>query len=187
MSVEGATVARGEATSYYGRPVLKAPVWTPEVPIYFFTGGLAAPRPGSRSPPDCAGNDELARRAWLNAAVAVGVSPALLISDLGRPERFLNMLRLFKVTSPMSVGSWVLGGSGLATTVAAADAWTGLRARAAGAAGAGAVGRRSGCRSRPTRRRCWRTRPCRCGTRRGGSCRSCSPPAPRRARGPRRS
>ena len=56
----------------------------------------------------------------------MGVSPLLLISDLGYPSRFLNMLRMFKVTSPMSVGSWVLVGSGTATAVAAAHAWTGL-------------------------------------------------------------
>jgi formate-dependent nitrite reductase membrane component NrfD len=48
------------------------------------------------------------------------VSPALLVSDLGRPERFLNMFRVFKPTSPMSVGSWILGLSGGATTTAAA-------------------------------------------------------------------
>jgi hypothetical protein len=47
-------------------------------------------------------------------------SPALLVADLGRPERFLNMLRVFKVTSPMSVGSWILAGSGAATTAEAA-------------------------------------------------------------------
>jgi formate-dependent nitrite reductase membrane component NrfD len=126
VSVEGATVPRAELASYYGRPVLKPPVWTPEIPIYFFTGGIAGASAGLALAAGLRGNDELARRAWLNAAAAVGVSPALLVSDLGRPERFLNMLRLFKVTSPMSVGSWVLVGSGLTTTVAAADAWSGL-------------------------------------------------------------
>ena len=40
------------------------------------------------------------------------------MSDLGRPERFLNMLRMFKVTSPMSMGSWILTASGGATTLA---------------------------------------------------------------------
>jgi hypothetical protein len=73
---------------------------------------------------DLRGNDVLARRAWACALAGVGVSPALLISDLGMSSRFLNMLRVFKVTSPMSVGSWLLSASGLATTVAAADAWT---------------------------------------------------------------
>jgi formate-dependent nitrite reductase membrane component NrfD len=53
-------------------------------------------------------------------AAAEIVSPILLISDLGRPERFLNMLRVFKVTSPMSVGSWILFASSGATNTAAA-------------------------------------------------------------------
>ena len=64
------------------------------------------------------GNDVLARRAWAVALAGGGVSPALLIADLGRPERFLNMLRVFKVTSPMSVGSWVLSAFGAATAAA---------------------------------------------------------------------
>jgi Polysulphide reductase, NrfD len=126
VSVEGATVPRTEPTSYYGRPVLKPPVWAPEIPFYFFAGGLAGASAGLALAAGLRGNDVLARRAWLNAAAAIGVSPALLISDLGRPGRFFNMLRLFKVTSPMSVGSWVLAGSGLTTTIAAAEAWTGL-------------------------------------------------------------
>jgi formate-dependent nitrite reductase membrane component NrfD len=126
VSAEAATVPRAEPTSYYGRPVLKPPVWSPEIPVYFFTGGVAGASAGLALAAGLRGNDVLARRAWLNAAAAIGVSPALLVSDLGRPARFLNMLRLFKVTSPMSVGSWVLTGSSLTTTIAAADAWTGL-------------------------------------------------------------
>ena len=55
----------------------------------------------------------------------MAVSPALLISDLGRPERFLNMLRMFKITSPMSVGSWVLAASGATTSAATLHAATG--------------------------------------------------------------
>jgi hypothetical protein len=66
-----------------------------------------------------AGNETLARRSLYVGAVADIVSPALLVSDLGRPERFLNMFRVFKVTSPMSVGSWILGVSGGASATAA--------------------------------------------------------------------
>jgi Polysulphide reductase, NrfD len=124
VSGEGATVPRAEWRSYYGRPILKEPVWKPEIPFYFFTGGLGGTSAGLALIAGLRGNDELARRAWLNALAGVGVSPALLISDLGKSSRFLNMLRLFKVTSPMSVGSWLLVGSGLTTTIAAADAWT---------------------------------------------------------------
>ncbi len=100
--------------SYYGQPVIKEPIWHPEIPWYFFTGGLGGASATlallcERSHP------QLARRAWWTAMAGVSVSPVLLISDLGRPARFLNMLRMFKVTSPMSVGSWVLMGSGAST------------------------------------------------------------------------
>jgi Polysulphide reductase, NrfD len=124
VSAEGATVPRAEWRSYYGRPVLKEPVWTPEIALYFFTGGLGGTSAGLALLAGMRGNDELARRAWACALAGIGASPPLLISDLGMSSRFLNMLRLFKVTSPMSVGSWLLSASGLATTVAAADAWT---------------------------------------------------------------
>jgi hypothetical protein len=119
-----ATVPRAEWRSYYGRPILKEPVWKPEIPFYFFTGGLGGASAALALLAEQRGNDVLARRAWLCALAGVGASPALLISDLGRPSRFLNMLRVFKVTSPMSVGSWLLSASGVATTVAAAHAWT---------------------------------------------------------------
>jgi Polysulphide reductase, NrfD len=124
MSAEGATIPRAEWRSYYGRPILKEPVWKPEIPFYFFTGGLGGASAALALLAEQCGNDVLARRAWLCAIAGVGASPALLVSDLGKPSRFLNMLRVFKVTSPMSVGSWLLSASGLATAVAAADAWT---------------------------------------------------------------
>jgi hypothetical protein len=66
-----------------------------------------------------ADNERLARRSIYIGAAADAVSPLLLISDLGRPERFLNMLRVFKVTSPMSVGSWILAFSSAASSGAA--------------------------------------------------------------------
>jgi hypothetical protein len=124
VSAEGATVPRADWRSYYGRPVLKEPVWKPEIPFYFFTGGLGGASAGLALAAGLRGNDELARRAWACALAGVGASPVLLISDLGKSSRFLNMLRMFKVTSPMSVGSWILSASGLATAIAAADAWT---------------------------------------------------------------
>ena len=105
--------------SYYGRPILKEPVWTWEVPVYFFTGGLGAGATLLSLGARAAGSDRLARRTLFLGATADAVSPLLLVSDLGRPERFLNMLRVFKVTSPMSVGSWVLAASGGASGVAA--------------------------------------------------------------------
>ena len=105
--------------SYYGHPVLKPPVWKPEVPLYLFTGGLAGGSALLTVGARLTGNDVLARRALLTSLGAVTVSPILLVRDLGRPERFLNMLRVFKVTSPMSVGSWLLAGAGTMTGIGA--------------------------------------------------------------------
>jgi hypothetical protein len=124
----------GAPRSYYGQPVIKEPVWTPEIPWYFFAGGLGGASAGLAYLAGRTGNDALARRAWLVALGGVGVSPVLLISDLGVPSRFLNMLRMFKVTSPMSVGSWILAGSGTATGVAALHSVTGAFPRLAAVA-----------------------------------------------------
>ena len=108
-----------EVRTYYGRPILKEPVWQPEIPFYFFTGGIGGASSLLHAGARLTGNEVLARRSMYIGAAADLVSPALLISDLGRPERFLNMLRVFKVTSPMSVGSWVLFVAGGASTAAA--------------------------------------------------------------------
>jgi formate-dependent nitrite reductase membrane component NrfD len=105
--------------SYYGRPVLKEPVWKPEIPFYFFFGGLAGASACLAAAATFAGRHELARRAWGGAFVGVTVSPVLLIRDLGRPERFLYMLRMVKVTSPMSLGAWILAANGGAVTLGA--------------------------------------------------------------------
>ena len=112
--------------SYYGRPVIKQPVWTPEIPAYFFAGGMAGASAGLAYMAERTGNELLAKRAWGVAIAGISVSPPLLIADLGVPTRFMNMLRMFKVTSPMSVGSWILSGSGTATGIAAANTFTGL-------------------------------------------------------------
>jgi hypothetical protein len=106
-------------SSYYGRPVLKEPVWQPEVAWYFFTGGLGGASSVLSLAARVSGHELLAQRSIQIASAADAVSPALLISDLGRPERFLNMLRVFKVTSPMSVGSWILAYSSAASSVSA--------------------------------------------------------------------
>jgi formate-dependent nitrite reductase membrane component NrfD len=105
-----------EPQSYYGRPVLKEPVWKSEVPWYFFTGGLGGASAVLSAVARVSGYERLARRSIYIGAAADAVSPLLLIADLGRPERFLNMLRVFKVTSPMSVGSWILAVSSAASS-----------------------------------------------------------------------
>jgi formate-dependent nitrite reductase membrane component NrfD len=120
-----------EARSYHGQPVIKDPVWTWEIPAYFFSGGVAGASAGLAYLSELRGEDALARRAWGAALAGIAVSPAFLTSDLGRPERFLNMLRMFKLTSPMSVGSWVLSASGAATGLAALNTWTGWFPRSA--------------------------------------------------------
>src|SRR3954451_23962040 len=111
--------AAAHGTSPYGRPVIKEPTWTPEIPTYFYTGGLAGASAAFALVSDLAGERDVARRAWIAAFAGSIVSPALLISDLGKPSRFLYMLRMLKVTSPMSVGSWILAAFGTATAPAA--------------------------------------------------------------------
>ena len=118
-----------------GSPILKEPTWTWEIPCYFYAGGMAGASAG------LAYLSELQRkmRCWRGApgwprCSVIGVSPALLTSDLGRPLRFLKMLRMFKFTSPMSVGSWILTASGATTALAAASVWTGRFPRAGRAA-----------------------------------------------------
>ena len=116
----GSITERGTSMdSYYGRPIVKEPVWKPAVPLYFFTGGLAGASSVLHGVARLTGNERLSKSALYIGAAADAVSPVLLISDLGRPERFLNMLRMFKVTSPMSVGSWILLVSGGASNTAA--------------------------------------------------------------------
>jgi len=112
-------VPEEEVRNYYGRAVLKEPVWTWEIPWYFFFGGLAGASADLALVARLAGNERLARRALLVALGGATVSPVLLISDLGKPERFYNMLRVVKPTSPMSVGTWVLSGFGPAAGIAA--------------------------------------------------------------------
>ena len=126
-------------TGYYGRPVLKEPVWTWEVPCYFFAGGMAGAAAPLALAAEMRGERGLARRAWLVALAGVGASPMLLISDLGRPERFHHMLRVFKPTSPMNMGSWILSATGTAIALGAARSVLGWFPRAGRLAGATAV------------------------------------------------
>jgi formate-dependent nitrite reductase membrane component NrfD len=133
-------VPRAEFRSYYGRPILKEPVWkSPEVPGYLFLGGLAGASSVLAGFAHASGNRELARASKAGATAAIGLSAAALIADLGRPARFLNMLRVFKPSSPMSVGSWLLAAYGPVAGAAAASAVTGRLPRAGAAAAAGAA------------------------------------------------
>jgi hypothetical protein len=131
-----------QATSYYGRPIIKEPIWKPEVPIYFFFGGMAGAASTLVPIARAVGNARLASSAKTVAAIGMAVSPALLIKDLGRPSRFYNMLRVFKVRSPMSIGSWVLASQGTAVGVAVATQLADVlpRVRLAAETAAGVMG-----------------------------------------------
>jgi len=116
----GSITERGTTMdSYYGRSIVKEPVWNPEIPFYFFTGGLAGAAAVLHGVAKLAGNPRLAKTALYVGAACDVANPLLLIKDLGRPERFLHMLRVFKVTSPMSVGSWILFAQSGSTVTAA--------------------------------------------------------------------
>jgi formate-dependent nitrite reductase membrane component NrfD len=112
----GVDVASGpipRKPGYYGQSVVRPPVWTWEIPIYFFVGGL-----GGMSAVIALGailfhHFDVARTAIWVAAIASVISPILLILDLGRPRLFLNMLRVFKPQSAMSMGAWILAAFGL--------------------------------------------------------------------------
>ncbi len=100
-----------EEPSYYDFPVLKAPTWHWEITWYFFFGGLAAGCYVVASIASLFGTHEdraVARTGYYLSLLSLLPCPPLLIKDLGRPERFLHMLRIFKVKSPMSMGTWGL-------------------------------------------------------------------------------
>ncbi|GGU91409.1 polysulfide reductase [Streptomyces filipinensis] len=108
-------------SSYYGKPVLNKPTWKPlDIAGYLYLGGLAGASSLLAAGGQVTGRPGLAAPAKLGAAGAISLSLAALVHDLGRPARFLNMLRVLKPTSPMSVGSWLLAGYAPLTLTAAA-------------------------------------------------------------------
>lgn len=113
-------VPEAEFRSYYGRAILKPPVWTHEIAAYLFTGGVAAGSSIVAAGADLADLPQLRRATRLTSLAALGASSYFLVKDLGRPERFLHMLRVAKPTSPMSMGTWILSGFGAAAGTAAA-------------------------------------------------------------------
>jgi DMSO reductase anchor subunit len=126
---EAAMVPPAEPRSYYGRPVIKPPVWKPEIPWYLFLGGLAGASAPLALVADASGNARLGRNARMIGLAAGAASPVLLITDLGVPARFFNMMRVFKVTSPMNIGSWILGATGATAGIATARETLGLFGR----------------------------------------------------------
>lgn len=113
---------RPEADSYYGLPLLKEPVWMWAVPAYLYLGGMAGAAATLAATVQVSGEVRHARLVHRARWLAVGgtaLGAGLLIHDLGRPERFLNMLRVFRPTSAMNLGTWILTASGIAGGVAA--------------------------------------------------------------------
>ncbi|MEV5876445.1 NrfD/PsrC family molybdoenzyme membrane anchor subunit [Streptomyces sp. NPDC052101] len=126
-------------SSYYGRPVLKKPTWRAlDIAGYLYLGGLAGASSLLAAGAQATDRPGLAAPAKFGAAGAISLSLAALVHDLGRPARFLNMLRVFKPTSPMSVGSWLLAGYAPLTMTAAATEAAG-RCRLLGSAATAAA------------------------------------------------
>lgn len=118
-SKEERMAADFEFSSYYGRPVVKAPPWEWPIGAYLFLGGVAGGSALLSAGAQLTGNAPLRRSTRVAAFTAAAAGSGCLVLDLGRPERLLNMFRVFKVTSPMSVGSWLLGAFGVSSAIPA--------------------------------------------------------------------
>lgn len=106
------TTPRGAAEDgYYNVPMLKPPTWRWHIALYFFFEGISAGSYLLATLADLFGKGRfrrLTRRGYYTSFLSFLPCPPLLIADLGRPARFLHMLRVFKPSSPMNVGSWAL-------------------------------------------------------------------------------
>ena len=127
MVREDLAVPRAEFASYYGRPILKHPVWEWKIAAYLFAGGLSAGSAMLAAGADVTGRQALRRWSRLGALGSIAASMYFLVADLGRPERFHHMLRVAKPSSPMSVGTWILTaygpGAGLAGAAELMPGW----------------------------------------------------------------
>src|SRR3954470_7209694 len=111
----------GEA-GYYGLPMLKRPLWGWEIALYFFGEGISSGCYVLATAAEFFGGRSYAtfiRVARFVSLATMIPCPPLLIADLGRPERFLHMLRVFKPSSPMNLGAWALTGFGIPVTILA--------------------------------------------------------------------
>ncbi|HET8562095.1 MAG TPA: NrfD/PsrC family molybdoenzyme membrane anchor subunit [Marmoricola sp.] len=139
MRGEQAMVPEAAFDSYYGRPIIKEAPWKGDIAFYLFAGGMAGASAVLAEGAASRGLPALERSARLAAAGGAAAGTVALVHDLGRPERFLNMLRVFKPTSPMSVGSFILAPfSGLATAAVGSNL-TGWFPRLGRLAGVGAA------------------------------------------------
>jgi formate-dependent nitrite reductase membrane component NrfD len=120
VAAANARMRRGAMPEHVGGPFLKPGVWTWEIPLYFWFGGIASGSAFTALAADLAGDEWSASVARKVAVTAVVPAALLLISDLGRPARFLNMLRVVKPRSPLNTGTWCI--VGFSTTGAGAVA-----------------------------------------------------------------
>jgi hypothetical protein len=139
---ERSLVGKADFRSYYGRPILKRPVWKWFIPAYFFTGGLSGASASLALGAQLTGNRGLRRTSRFVSLGAIVASTFFLVVDLGRPSRFHHMLRVARPTSPMSMGSWLLALFGPVTGAAAVSEATGVLSGLGDAAGvvAGVLG-----------------------------------------------
>lgn len=106
--LEQRMVPEMEFSSYYGRPIVKAPPWGWPIGVYLWLGGIAGGSGVLAFGGQLMRNRELTRNMRISAFGSAALGSLALVGDLGRPERALNMFRVFKVTSPMSMGSYLL-------------------------------------------------------------------------------
>jgi len=134
---EAEMVPEAEFRSYYGRPILKIPRWkAPHLPAYLYLGGLSGASAVMGAAAAVTGRRALARAGRVTAAAAAMGGTGFLVAELGRPERFLHMLRVAKPTSPMSMGSWLLAAHSALAGAAAGSDLTGVAPGLGATAGA---------------------------------------------------
>ena len=119
MPREHLNVPKAEFRSYYGKQILKSPVWNWMIAAYLFCGGLSAGAAMLAAGADLTGRPALRKVTRIGSLVSILASLYFLIADLGRPERFHHMLRVAKPSSPMSMGTWILSAYGPGAGVAA--------------------------------------------------------------------
>jgi len=110
--------------AYHDVPILQRPPWGHWIAEYFFFGGISSGAFAIGTVAALAGERrrDIAHAAYLISFATVLPCPVCLIADLGRPARFMHMLRIFKPSSPMNLGAWTLvAHSGFVTLAAAAS------------------------------------------------------------------
>lgn len=126
------TPLRYDGPTYYGRPTVKPSKYHALVWSYTFVAGLA----GGAQLIAALADRARRRRPRLQSVVRHGrylalsgpaIGSVLLIADLHTPQRWYNMLRIFRKTSPMSIGTYILSSFSVSSMLAAAAQWFGGR------------------------------------------------------------